>query len=114
MYRVSFNLLKPTGHVIHQQFNIQQLYCPHCIYVFCIYLRTSSDLCHLQHKLFGFYNLGEKCLQRGMDWVFKSLNSELNPIWHLLALVESHHILHFSSLRVKKISLTFAFKVLIA
>jgi hypothetical protein len=25
--------------------------CPHCIYVFCIYLRTDSDLCHLQHKL---------------------------------------------------------------
>jgi len=28
--------------------------CPHCIYVFCIYLRTNSDLCHLQHKLVGF------------------------------------------------------------
>ena len=28
--------------------------CPHCIYVFCIYLRTNSDLCHLQHKLFVF------------------------------------------------------------
>jgi hypothetical protein len=39
--------------------------------VFCIYLRTNSDLCHLQHKLIGFYNLDEKCLQRGTDWVFK-------------------------------------------
>ena len=69
----SVNLLKPTGHVMHQQFNIQQLYtlCPHCIYVFCIYLRTNSDLCHLQHKLIGFYNRDEKFLQRGMDWVFK-------------------------------------------
>ena len=28
--------------------------CPHCIYVFCIYLRTNSDLCYLQHKLIGF------------------------------------------------------------
>jgi len=27
----------------------------HCIYVFCIYLRTNSDLCLLQHKLVGFY-----------------------------------------------------------
>ena len=44
---------------------------PHCIYVFCIYLRTNSDLCHLQHKLIGFYNPDEKCLQRGTDWVFK-------------------------------------------
>jgi len=45
--------------------------CLHCIYVFCIYLRTNSDLCHLQHKLIGFYNRDEKCLQRGTDWVFK-------------------------------------------
>jgi hypothetical protein len=45
--------------------------CPHCIYVFCIYLRTNSDLCHLQHKLTGFYNRDKKCLQRGTDWVFK-------------------------------------------
>jgi len=45
--------------------------CPHCIYVFCIYLRTNSDLCHLQHKLIDFYNRDEKCLQRGTDWVFK-------------------------------------------
>ena len=34
-------------------------------------LRTNSDLCHLQHKLIGFYNRDEKCLQRGADWVFK-------------------------------------------
>jgi hypothetical protein len=27
--------------------------------VFCIYLRTNSDLCHLQHKLIGFYNRDE-------------------------------------------------------
>ena len=45
--------------------------CPHCIYVFCIYLRTNIDLCHLQHKMIGFYNRDEKCLQRGTDWVFK-------------------------------------------
>ena len=67
-----FNLLEPTGHVMHKQFNIQQLtFCPHCIYVFCIYLRTNSDLCHLQHKLIGFYNRDEKCLLRGTNWVFK-------------------------------------------
>ena len=45
-------------------------FCPHCIYVFCIYLRKKSDLCHLQHKLIGFYNRHEKCLQRGTDWAF--------------------------------------------
>ena len=58
--------------MLHQQFNIQKLkYCPHCIYGFCICLRTNSDLCHLQHKLIGFYNRDEKCLLRGTDWVFK-------------------------------------------
>ena len=44
--------------------------CRHCIHVFGIYLRTNSDLCHLQHKLIGFYNRDENCLQRGTDWVF--------------------------------------------
>jgi len=53
---------------MHHQFNIQQLHAlPYCIYVFYIYLRTNSDLCHLQHKLIGFYNGDEKCLLRGTD-----------------------------------------------
>ena len=39
--------------------------------VFCVFLRTNSDLCHLLHKLIGFYNRYEMCLQRGTDWVFK-------------------------------------------
>ena len=46
-------------------------FCPHCIYVFCIYLWTNSELCHLQHKLIGFCNRDEKCLLRGTNWVFK-------------------------------------------
>jgi hypothetical protein len=80
-------------------FNNCTLY-PHCIYVFCIYLRTNSDLCHLQHKLIGFYNPDEKCLQCGTDWVFNLLNGELNPTCYLLALL-AHHILHVSRIRVK-------------
>jgi len=64
------NLLKPTGHVMHNRFNIQQLYALPTLYVLCIYLRTNSDLCHLQHKLIGFYNREEKCLLRGTNWVF--------------------------------------------
>jgi hypothetical protein len=58
---------------MHQQFNIQQLYVlpTHCIYVFSVYLRTSSDSCHLYNKLIGFYNRDEKCLLRGTNWVFK-------------------------------------------
>jgi len=45
--------------------------CPHCIYVFCIYLSTNSDLCHLHHKMIGFYNQDKNCLLRGTDWGFK-------------------------------------------
>ena len=56
---------------MHHQFNIQQLYVLPTLYLFCIYPRTNSDLCHLQHKLIGFYNPDEKCLQRGTDWGFK-------------------------------------------
>ena len=68
-----FNPLKPTGYVMHQQFSIQQLYAlpTHCIYVFCIYLRTNSNLCHLHRKLIGFYNRDEKCLLCGTNWVFE-------------------------------------------
>ena len=53
------------GHVMHQQFNIQQLYVLPTLYLcVCIYLRTNSDLCHLQHKLIGFYNRDEKFTAR--------------------------------------------------
>jgi hypothetical protein len=70
--RLNFNHLNPIGYVMHQQFNIQQLYALPTLYLCVyIYLRTNSGLCHLQNKLTGFYNRDEKCLQRGMDWVFK-------------------------------------------
>jgi hypothetical protein len=31
------------------------------------------------------------------------LKAELNPIWHLLALLGAHHILHVSRIRVKPV-----------
>ena len=66
------NLSKPTGHVMHQWFNIQQLYVLPTPYLCVLYLsENNSDLCHLQHKLIGFYNRNEKCLQRDTIWVFK-------------------------------------------
>jgi hypothetical protein len=39
--------------------------------MFCIYLRTNSDLCHLQHKLIWFHKRNETFLQCGTDWVLK-------------------------------------------
>ena len=66
--------LQLCGHYMYHQFDIQQFYVlpTQCVYVLSIYLRTNSDLCHLQHKLIGFYNRDEKCLLRGTHWVFKS------------------------------------------
>ena len=34
-------------------------------------------------------------------WAVNPLNTELNPICHLLALVGAHHILHVSRVKVK-------------
>jgi hypothetical protein len=34
-------------------------FCPYLIYVFCISLRTNSNLCNLHHKIIGFCTLVE-------------------------------------------------------
>jgi hypothetical protein len=52
--------------------------------VFCIYLRTSSEFCHLHKNLIGFYNRDEKCLQRGTDWAFKLSGLRLCHLQHKL------------------------------
>jgi len=45
------NPLKPTGHYMYRQFNIQQFYVlpTQCIYVFYVDLRTNSDYFPIQH-----------------------------------------------------------------
>ena len=40
---VSINLLKPTGHVMHQQFNIQQLYALPTLYLCVLYLSENKQ-----------------------------------------------------------------------
>ena len=39
-----FNLLKPTGHVMHHQFNIQQLYAVPTLYLCVLYLSENKHL----------------------------------------------------------------------
>jgi len=39
----SFNLLKPTGYVMNQQFNIQQLYALPTLYVYVLYLSKNRQ-----------------------------------------------------------------------
>ena len=38
-----FKLLKPTGHVMHQQFNIQQLYALPTLYLCVLYLSENKQ-----------------------------------------------------------------------
>jgi len=40
---VCFNLLKPTGHVMHHQFNIQQLYAVPTLYLCVLYLSENKQ-----------------------------------------------------------------------
>ena len=41
--KASFNLLNPTGHVTHQQFNIQQLYVLPTLYLRVLYLSENKQ-----------------------------------------------------------------------
>ena len=38
-----FNILKPTGHAMHQQFNIQQLYVLPTLYLCVLYLSENKQ-----------------------------------------------------------------------
>ena len=40
---VWFNLLNPTGHMMHQQFNIQQLYVLPTLYLCVLYLSENKQ-----------------------------------------------------------------------
>ena len=42
-YKVRVNLLNPTGHVMHQQFNIQQLYVLPTLYLRVLYLSAKKQ-----------------------------------------------------------------------
>ena len=41
--RIRVNLLKPTGHMMHQQFNIQQLYVLPTLYLCVLYLSENKQ-----------------------------------------------------------------------
>ena len=61
-----------SGHYMYHHFNIQQFHVlpTHCIYVFCVDLRTNSHYFPIQHYLTGLYNRDGVCLLRGTDRVF--------------------------------------------
>jgi hypothetical protein len=65
------NFLYPIDYIIHHQFKIQQLYALPALYICVLFLSENKQRLVSQHKLIGFYNRDEKCLQRGTDWAFK-------------------------------------------
>jgi hypothetical protein len=67
---------------MHHQFNIQQLYAVPTLYLCVLYLSENKlRLVPLLHKLIGFYNRDEKCLQRGTDWAFKYSSLHFSCKW---------------------------------
>jgi len=57
---------------MYHQFNIQQLYSLPTLYLCVLYLSQNKQrLVPLLHKLIGFYNRDEMCLQGDADWAFK-------------------------------------------
>ena len=69
IFNIHVNPLKPTGYVMHHQFNNEQLYALPTRYLCVFYLSENKE--RLVPKVTGFYNGDGKCLQRGTDWVFK-------------------------------------------
>ena len=63
--------LQPSGHYMYRQFKVHKSYFlpTHCIYVFCVDLRTNSDYFPIQYWLTGFYNRDGVCLLSGTSWM---------------------------------------------
>ena len=62
-------------------------------------MKRNLILCNLYKKI--VYQVG---INKGTPSLFNPLNSELNPICHLLELLGAHHIFHVSRLRVNLLS----------
>jgi hypothetical protein len=56
-------------------------------------------------KTFGNVDAARKDILTSI--IINTLNAELNPICHLLALLGAHHILHISRIRVKAVMLIY-------
>jgi len=68
----------------------------HCVLRYCLKIgQQASPINDLKQHFIT--QLSQTC---GLHLVFNPLNAKLNPICHLLALLEAHHILHVSRIRV--------------
>jgi len=71
---LSFNHLQPTGHVMHQQFNIQQLYALPTVFMCFVFIWEQTATCATYSiNWLVYYNRDETCLLRDMNWALKGL-----------------------------------------
>ena len=69
---------------------------------FCLVQSAVSEMyMGLIVGIFAWVYLRTSILPEVFTWQYNPLKAELNPICHLLALLGTHHILHFSRIRVK-------------
>ena len=64
------------------------------LYLYVFYLSENEQRLTLTHlhshlQLIGFYNLEEKCLLLGTNWVFKKKQSALR-LWRFIMVITSH------------------------
>jgi hypothetical protein len=74
------NLLTPAGYVMHQQFNIQQLFALLTPYLCVLYLSCNKQRLVPLTTEIDFYNLYEKRLQRSKDWGCNSYPANVENI----------------------------------
>jgi hypothetical protein len=72
------------------------------IYIICLYIsETWSQMMAVSCSFLDYYSI---TVIKYCVWIIchivKALNAELNPIYHLLTLLEAHHIFHVSRIRV--------------
>ena len=69
------------------------------MYIVCIYIYIYIYIYILYVQL--IYSCDYPITQNFIIIYFNTLNAEFNPMCHLLVLLEGHHILHVSRMRVK-------------
>ena len=64
-------------------------------------MKSKKDITRLTEMIFKKIRPARCCCEKKFYTEFNPLKPELNPICYLLALLEAHHFLHVSKIRVK-------------
>jgi len=81
--------------VFTARYVLHSAFCPQCIYVFCVDLRTNSDYFTVHHWLVCFYDWDGVCLLRGTFYILRSAHSVFMCfvwIWEQTAIISLYII----------------------